>query len=198
VRPPPFRRVAVVALVLGGLFAVAYWWVDSGRRMFVPRRWGVVAEGRIYRSGLLDERLVERTLRSHGIATIVDLSGETVKDPDLAVEPGGLAGDGTGDEAAYVVAVEEMVRAPQGKPVLVHCVGGSERTGAAVAFYRLLFDGWSGPRAYEEYLDYRRHPPPDDRLVRFVNDHMGSLAARLVADGVLASVPSPLPRFGPE
>jgi protein tyrosine/serine phosphatase len=37
------------------------------------------------------------------------------------------------------------------KPVLVHCWHGSDRTGAIVAAYRILFDNWSKENAIAEF-----------------------------------------------
>tara|TARA_R100000951_G_C2601443_1_gene168304 strand:- start:277 stop:819 length:543 start_codon:yes stop_codon:yes gene_type:complete len=39
------------------------------------------------------------------------------------------------------------------KPVLVHCLHGSDRTGAIVAAYRMAFDGWSKEEAINEFLE---------------------------------------------
>lgn len=38
-------------------------------------------------------------------------------------------------------------------PVLVHCLHGSDRTGAVVAAYRMAFEGWSKDKAIEEFLN---------------------------------------------
>lgn len=38
------------------------------------------------------------------------------------------------------------------KPVLVHCLHGSDRTGATIAAYRIIFNHWSREQAIEEFL----------------------------------------------
>lgn len=38
------------------------------------------------------------------------------------------------------------------KPVLVHCLHGSDRTGAVVAAYRMVFQEWSKEDAIQEFL----------------------------------------------
>ena len=204
------RTLLLVLVPLLILDAVIWWWLDRGNRLFFPRKWGVVVEGRLYRSGRIDAGLVEDALKDHAIAVVVDLAAGEPENADVraereaarrlgirVVEVRGLEGDGTGDVAGYVTAVTEMARAAPGKAVLVHCTAGSERTGVAVALYRMLVEGWDGVRAYDEYLGYRRHPPTDDHLVRFVNEHVADVASRLAAAGVLGRVPSPLPSFGP-
>jgi protein tyrosine/serine phosphatase len=48
-----------------------------------------------------------------------------------------------------LVAVLKQYRSA-GKPVLIHCWHGSDRTGFIVAGYRMIFQGWSRESAIEE------------------------------------------------
>ena len=57
------------------------------------------------------------------------------------------AGDVTAD---YLVAALRQYRAAP-KPVIVHCWHGSDRTGAFVAAYRIVFDGWTREAALDEF-----------------------------------------------
>ena len=41
------------------------------------------------------------------------------------------------------------------KPVLVHCLHGSDRTGAVIAAYRMAFENWSKEDAIAEFRDER-------------------------------------------
>jgi tyrosine-protein phosphatase SIW14 len=50
--------------------------------------------------------------------------------------------------AEVVNALQEIKDAP--KPVLVHCMHGSDRAGAVVAAYRIAFNGWTKEQALEE------------------------------------------------
>jgi tyrosine-protein phosphatase SIW14 len=50
--------------------------------------------------------------------------------------------------AEVVNALQEIKDAP--KPVLVHCMHGSDRAGAVVAAYRIAFNGWSKEQALDE------------------------------------------------
>jgi protein-tyrosine phosphatase len=208
-RRPPGKVIGL--LVFGVIAAGGYAsWKQWGRHRFFPKNWGTVEDARIYRSGLVHRALIEDALREHGITTVVDLSAEGTDHPDVAgereaaarlgaraLEVNGLDGYGVGDVAAYVTALEEMSRATKDHAVLVHCAGGSERTGAAVAMYRMLFQGWDGARAYDEYLGYRGDPPKNDILPRFVNEKLPDIAERLVQSGVLVEKKEPLPKFGP-
>lgn len=38
------------------------------------------------------------------------------------------------------------------KPILVHCLHGSDRTGATIAAYRIIFNNWSREKAIDEFL----------------------------------------------
>lgn len=38
------------------------------------------------------------------------------------------------------------------KPILIHCLHGSDRTGATVAAYRVIFNKWTKEKAIEEFL----------------------------------------------
>lgn len=52
-----------------------------------------------------------------------------------------------------VVAMKAIHSAP--KPVLIHCLHGSDRTGCMVAAYRMVFSGWTKEEAIKEFLDER-------------------------------------------
>lgn len=51
-----------------------------------------------------------------------------------------------------IVAALNIISAAKG-PVLVHCWHGSDRTGAVVAMYRILFQGWSKADAIAEMVE---------------------------------------------
>src|SRR5262249_62401605 len=39
---------------------------------------------------------------------------------------------------------------PQNRPLLIHCQQGADRTGAMVALYRVVVQGWTAEKAVEE------------------------------------------------
>jgi hypothetical protein len=206
----PTRRRALVALLLALPIGAGAWWFGGGKWMFQPKRWGEIEAGLIYRSGQLHPFLVEDTLRDEGIQVVLDLAvdepGRDDHDTENEVTKRlgirkidlfGLDGSGLGDPEIYVRAVQEMHKAKQsGTRMLVHCAAGTQRTGGAAALYRMFLQGWGGEEAYAEYLAYRGRPD-SFKLMKFLNEHMGAIANRLVAVGVLDEVPSPLPHFGP-
>ena len=208
-RPSRSKVLFGVTAVLFGYFV--YWWFDGGRWNVIPRRFGVVEDGVIYRSGRIHPRLIDGVLEQHDIEVVVNLAVQSAAveylDKERAitsshgarlVELDGLDGSGIGDLENYVVALTEMERARRERtPLLVHCAAGTQRTGAAVAWFRMLYDGWTGAEAYDEYLAYRYNRPDESgRLERYMNRNVERLVERLVQTGALDEAPDPLPLFG--
>ena len=172
----------------------------------IPKRWSAIDDGLLYRSGRLNASLVKRTLEHHDIEVIIDLSGVKTGDRDFDAEQAAAAdlgieilrfplpGDGAGGIERYAEAIATMARCrAEGRPALVHCAAGSQRTGGVTACYRLLVEGRSPQFAYDEMRRHDWDPDRNTELVPFLNEHMGQLAARLVALGVIDEVPDPLP-----
>ena len=143
------RLVWLAVLLVGG----GIWlWEDVIEDRVIPKRFGVVKEGRIYRSGQLSASLIKRTLVKYKIGVIVSLSGDS-DDVDknaerqAAAELGierlvfPLGGNGTGDINNYAEAIAAICEAQEkGNPVLVLCAAGAQRPGGVVATYRLLVE----------------------------------------------------------
>ena len=58
------KRAVVVTLVVAVVVGGIVWWVDQGRHYVFPKNWGTVEEGRIYRSGRIDEASVAMLQRA--------------------------------------------------------------------------------------------------------------------------------------
>ena len=86
--PPRSRRRLLLVLGLLGLVVGlgTWWWLEDGRHLFFPKNWGVVEDGRIYRSGRIHRRLIQDTLADHGIEVVVDLAGTDKGHPDFEPE----------------------------------------------------------------------------------------------------------------
>jgi protein tyrosine/serine phosphatase len=209
-RPASRRRtlIALIAAVAAILLAVNHQQVRALRDRFIPKRWGVVEEGSIYRSGQLSRHLVKEMLQSHNIRTVVDLTYDDPNDPHHAAELAAIAdlgierrsyplwADGTGDVHVYARAVSEIAAATrQGKAVLVHCAAGTQRTGGVVALYRLLVQGRSPEFTMAEMRKYKYDPGSSPKLMEYVNAHVEEIAEDLVRDGTIERVPDPLPQL---
>jgi protein tyrosine/serine phosphatase len=193
---------AIVVIAIGGAFT----WEKGLKPRVVARKFGVVEPGSIYRSGQLSRFVVTDVLRENRIGTIIFLSGDRAEQPDVEAEVDAakqleidrynypLRGDGTGDIRQYARALQTMVDSQRAfKPVLVHCSAGSQRTGAAIAFYRLLVQNRPSAEVYAELRQWEYDPAHNPKLVPYVNAHMGELARLLVARKVIERVPDRLP-----
>jgi len=202
------RRAIRIAIVLAVIGLGVWVWEDVLKDRLIAKRWGVVEEGRIYRSGQLHRSLVRRTLAAHDIKVVIDLTGPIPDDPDQQAEAQAaerlgidrvrypLGGNGTGKIEHYAGAVARIVRARRaGEPVLVHCAAGSQRTGGVIACYRMLIEKRSGRFAVEEMQRYDWDPDKDTDVLNYVNDNMAELARLLKDMGALDAIPDPLPRL---
>lgn len=198
----------VAAVVLAALVADNFDAVRPLRDRFIPKRWGVVEEGKIYRSGQLSRHLIKETLEKHRIQRIVDLTFDNPNDANHTAEVATAAelgiehklypleSDGTGDAHIYAQAVAAVVDAERrGQPVLVHCYAGSQRTGGVVALYRLLVQHKSPQDVLNEMRRYKYDPQESPNLLNYLNEHIGEIASDLVRRGTIETVPDPLPKL---
>jgi protein tyrosine/serine phosphatase len=201
----PLRIGASAVVVLIAAFLI---WEELLEDRLIPKRWGVVVEGSIYRSGQLHPALVKSTLADNRIDVIVNMNRLRLDRADQATEEQAadelgieqvrfpMGGDGTGDPEQYALAVARVHRAVEdGERVLVHCSAGTQRTGAVIALYRLFVQGWTPDAAMAEMEQYGLDPVDDEILFRFLDNNMTFLGRRLKELGVVATLPDPLPRF---
>jgi protein tyrosine phosphatase (PTP) superfamily phosphohydrolase (DUF442 family) len=185
-------------------------WFFVVRDRVIPKRFGVVVPGEVYRSGQISRHLIAGVIDRYHLGTIIDLNGVDVNDPDQQAEIAvarskglqhfnfPLKGNATGKIERYADAVATLARAEQSRiPVLVHCYAGTQRTGACVSFYRLLVRGDQPSAVYDELLRYGWDPATDQILVDYVNSHMRELAELLVQRHVLEHVPAEIPSLHP-
>lgn len=202
-----FRRT-ILGTILAAIALGTLLWQFVFKDRLVAKRWGVVEPGQIYRSGQLSRHLVKRVLDEHKIRVVVDLTDIDPKDVDQAAERAvlpqlgieskrfPLVGDGTGDLQQYVAAIRAICSAVKsGRPVLVHCHAGAQRTGGVIAAYRLLVQGWPATDARDELIRYGWHPRRDAVLLDYLNAHLAELANLLAAERVITKVPESLPRL---
>ncbi|MCC6968901.1 MAG: tyrosine-protein phosphatase [Phycisphaerales bacterium] len=188
-------------IVLAAVLSV-WFYVQGVRPNLVPKNFGVVEVGKLYRAGELSIAAMRRIVEEHRIRTIVDLgacepgSREDRRAADVAdalrVERFRfhLYGDSTGNPNNYVQALAIMTD-PAKQPVLVHCGAGSERTGCAVVLYRAAEQRKSVPETYPETFEFK-HRDEQNPWLRKTLQAWGIKILRAHAAGVQVPDAEPL------
>ncbi len=209
--PAPRAKPWLLILIAGAILLPAVFlvcWNNGLRARFIPRNFGVVEPGKLYRSGQLTAPLVEQTLKEHGIRRIICLTRDGPHPADIDAEVAAakslgidrtvypLSGNGTGAVDIYTDAIAAVAQAQNAnQPTLVHCVAGAQRTGGVLALYMMLVERRPPAEAYAEMRRYGWDPADNPNLPKFLNDHMAEIAAGLVARGVIDQVPAVLPEL---
>lgn len=119
----------------------------------------VVEDGKIYRSAQPDAAGYDR-IKAAGIRTVIKLNTENAKEERSLANSMGIslyemplsglfAPDSTAESQ-----VQELLTRQDLYPILIHCEHGSDRTGLAVALYRVYRDGWSPGDAHREWMQF--------------------------------------------
>lgn len=196
---PIARTVLLIALAIAGL---AVLWHKEVRDHLIPRNFGVVEAGTLYRSGRLTPRATRLVVERHDIKTIVDL-GAYDKHPDReeqarrTAEALGvtryvfpLRGDGTGNPNAYVAALR-VITDPANQPVLVHCSAGAERTSGCVMLYEKAVHGRAFADTYPLMTRHKHDPSENPLLMSYLADHAEAILGALRAGTFIPGHPVP-------
>ena len=139
-----------------------------------PKRYGVVWEERLTRSGMPGEDSGWKWLHSKGVKSIVTFCPD-VNYSELGFEhvlrvpmSGNPPGDPPSDQQAEDFL--QFIRDPQNAPVHMHCASGRDRTGMMAALARYAIDGWPMERALEEARLYRHGKDLPEKRVTWLRD----------------------------
>jgi len=138
----------------------------------------VIAAGQAYRSAQPSAAGLENVISQLGIKTVVNLRGPNPSKPwydaevqlcqamgvTLADHPMSAKSLPSGELLAAVVDTLQTAE----YPILIHCAGGSDRSGAISAIYRMLILGHNKQDALSElspfYLHFHNYAPCMDTL----------------------------------
>ncbi len=141
----------------------------------LPKRFGVVEPGRLYRCGDITPRQLQHVANEHGIRTVLSLLNpdvpESIAERQAAERLGlrwiniPLPGNGasTPEERERIKAVLFDADAT---PLLVHCAAGVNRTGLAIGMHRINHQGWSVAQVLTEMRDYSFEDLPKHENLR--------------------------------
>jgi hypothetical protein len=174
-------KLLIILAVAGVLGGGAIVWHKVVRDYVIPKNFGVVEPGSLYRAGGLTESAMRRVVRDHHIRTIIDLGAfdhqpereqamhTLASELDVDRHVFRLKGDGTGNPNDYVAALR-LMNDPANQPTLVMCSAGAQRTGAAVILYRHILQGRAIEDCYAESFDYRHDPGKDWIMLAYLAD----------------------------
>jgi len=174
------RWAVAVALVVG--LAVT---IKLGRHHVFPRRFAVVEQGQLYRSGYLEPWPLERVIRKYELETVLSLmtdEPDTVRQKQeeaILQREGvqlyriGMPGDGCADFDLLDQAADAIADGAN-RPLLVHCAAGVHRTSAAYAAWRMKSCGWDVERALAEAAEYGVTPRGEPELCRHLRRYYES------------------------
>ena len=132
-----------------------------------------------------------------GVKTVLDLAGG--KGDGLFVHDGSLKlvhvpMSAFGLHDGRVLEALRVMADPSNRPLMIHCKHGADRTGALVALYRVVVQGWTKEKAVEEMNRGGYHHSSMWRnLDQYVmNADAAALRKKLNLTGPAAGAPSPL------
>jgi protein tyrosine/serine phosphatase len=190
--------IAIAAVTLSGLY-----FRYTIRDNVIPRNFGVVEAGQIYRSGRLSTAMMAKVVRENNIKLVIDLGAFAPGSPEeiLAQRTAqalgvrrvrfSLEGDGTGNPQHYVDALK-LVADPANHPVLVHCAAGSERTSGCIMLYRRAFQGVPFETSMAESREHKHDPEGNPALTKYLAEHGEAIVRQ-----VLAETPAGAGKSGP-
>jgi protein tyrosine phosphatase (PTP) superfamily phosphohydrolase (DUF442 family) len=119
--------------------------------------YGEMDPGRLYRAARTDATGIRQLVENDHIRTVVNLAE---KDDDCAaIRENGLRYfhlpcDATTQNKKQMKQFLALMGDSQNWPVYVHCDRGADRTGEAVAAYRIIYQNWTPQQAIDELPKY--------------------------------------------
>ena len=197
------KRQIIIAAAVICLIGTIYLWQEVIKDRVIPKNFGVVEKGRIYRSGQISPSLMKKVLLKYQIKEIISLSGNSSNEEIKIAEELGikrvvfsLRGNGTGDVNDYAHIIAEICQAQkEKKPVLVRCSAGAQRTGGVIAAYRLIVQNKDATSVRAGMVRHGFDSDNNTNLRVFLNNNMMKIAEELKKMGVIDRIPSSIPEI---
>lgn len=194
------KKLALLGLsLLASLVAILAGYISSDLRHDNLR---VLVTGQAYRSGQMNDRELTQAIERYNIKSILNLRGENLAKPWHQAEIATTAklnvtyydrSLSSGKE----LSLEEMddliallCQAP--KPVLIHCLGGADRSGLVSALYLFALEGRSSDKAVRELSIWNGHVPLIRPKVTAMDNSFWRYASNRLARTNLIVQPKPL------
>jgi len=128
-----------------------------------------VSDG-IYRGPRLDDLNELESLKIHTILNLEDNSEAIKKENEAAEQLGmvvinipmsGISRPKPADLSRAVKIIEDQAS----RPIYVHCLHGRDRTGFVIAAYKIIHNGWTVEKAYQEAVEKGHNRWFDDLIL---------------------------------
>lgn len=149
------NKISVIRIISLWALAGALMLCSAAETERLPKNFHVVEAGVLYRSGQPDRADLLSLAQTRGVATVVNLryrisDRQEVRHTGISEVRLKLKAQSItfSDMVSGLIAIRDAR-----KPVLVHCLHGSDRTGCLVACYRMVFQNWNREDAIAEFRD---------------------------------------------
>lgn len=193
---PLYRKYLRILLIASSISAI--FWMDAGRdpSFAFSQKDGVLDKLKktavnfhevtpgIYRSGLVSEKAAP-LLKELGIKTVISFDdnrkraeqeAEILRQQGIDIVQIPWSGWDYPD-GLVIQKTLELMEDSNRRPVLVHCKHGQERTGVAIACWRIAHEGWSAEKAYQEMKAHGFRSFQYGHLKKYVYDFAGTHGA---------------------
>ncbi len=143
-----------------------------------------VGEG-IYRGPRLGDLNELKSLKIHTILNLED-DGEAIPKESEAAEQLGMVminipmSGISRPKAADLLKAVKIIEDQDSHPIYVHCLHGRDRTGFVIAAYKIIHNGWTVEKAYQEALD-KGHDKWFHDLIFGWKESLRSIAGRKIS-----------------
>ncbi|HUN80676.1 MAG TPA: dual specificity protein phosphatase family protein [Phycisphaerae bacterium] len=194
------KKAFLLALFLLAPPGAVIGWREYQTSQKFPHRFAEVEPGALYRGGYPTAENIENLKHEHNIKTVISLTDERENNAEErkmleTVDRLGLKffrikmpGDGRADFTSLDMAADAMAN-KQNWPVFFHCAAGKQRSNAALAAYRLKYEGWPVERTIDDLKRYDLDPAQESPLCEHLRQYSRWVASHRPLPPVAASRP---------